>query len=68
MALVTTQLQREFIFDGRKLADPDPNQSIDEVRNFYSGKYPALNNASYEEEITGTTQRITFSAAAGTKG
>jgi PRTRC genetic system protein C len=61
-------LQRSFYLEGRKLADPDPSLSIEEVRNLYSGTYPALNNSSYETEVTETEQKITFSAAIGHKG
>ena len=50
MALKTMTLPREFILDGRKLADPNPSLSIEDVRTHYTGIYPALNNASYEEK------------------
>ncbi len=68
MALKTIALPRSFIFDGRRLADPDPSMSIDEVRAHYAGTQPALNNSSYEEEITNTEHKVTFSSAVGHKG
>lgn len=68
MALVTKTLRREFFLNGRRLADPNPAFSIDEVRDHYIREYPELNNASYREETTGESYRITFTAAAGTKG
>jgi len=68
MALMTVSMPREFILDGRKLADPDPALSIEEVRTHYSGIYPALNNSSYEEQLTDTKRSITFSTSIGHKG
>ena len=50
MALKIRTLQRDFFLDGRRIVDPNPALSIDEVRAHYAGTYPALNNASYEEE------------------
>ena len=68
MALKTMTLPREFILDGRKLADPNPSLSIEDVRAHYTGIYPALNNASYEEKLTDKAQTITFTASVGHKG
>ena len=68
MALTTTSLPREFSLDGRKLADPNPALSIEEVRTHYTGIYPALNNSSYEEEITGKARVIRFTTSVGHKG
>ena len=68
MALKTTTLPREFILDGRKLADPNPAMSIDEVRTHYTGIYPALNNSSCEEQLTERARTITFTTAIGHKG
>ena len=68
MALKTTTLPREFILDGRKLADPNPAMSIDEVRTHYTGIYPALNNSSYEEQLTERARTITFTTSIGQKG
>ena len=68
MALKTVTLPREFILDGRKLADPDPAISIEEVRIHYSGIYPALNNSSYEEQLTDRARLISFTTSIGHKG
>ena len=68
MALTTTTLPREFILDGRKLADPNPAMSVDEVRMHYTGIYPALNNSSYEEQLTERARTITFTTSIGHKG
>ncbi len=68
MALKTVTLPREFILDGRKLADPNPGLSIEEVRTHYTGIYPALNNASFEEQLTDRAQVVTFTTSIGHKG
>lgn len=68
MAIKTVTIPRTFYSSGRKLADPNPALSIEEVRTHYAGIYPELTNATFEEEITGTEHRISFSGAVGTKG
>ena len=69
MPLTTKALPREFYFDGgRRLADPDPSLSIEDVRAHYIGVHPGLNNASYEEAITDTAHKVRFTSAVGTKG
>lgn len=68
MALKTITLPREFVLEGRRLADPNPSLSIDDVRLHYTGIYPALNNASYEETISDRAHTITFTTAIGHKG
>ena len=68
MALKTIALPRTFYSSGRKLADPNPALSIEEVRTHYAGIYPELNNASFEVEVTGTEHKVTFSGAVGHKG
>jgi len=68
MALKTVTIPRTFYSSGRKLADPNPALSIEEVRTHYAGIYPELNNATFEEEITGTEHKITFSGSVGHKG
>jgi PRTRC genetic system protein C len=68
MALTPVTLPRTFYTAGRKLADPNPALSIEEVRTHYAGIYPELNNSSFEEDITGTEHKITFSTSIGHKG
>lgn len=68
MALKINSLQRSFYLDGRKIADPNPALSIEEVRAFYAGTYPELNNSSFTEEVTGTEHKVTFSNSVGHKG
>lgn len=70
MAITRSPLQRKFYFDNKPLADPDPNLSIEEVRRHYAGMAgnAALNNASYEEEVTDKVIKIKFTTAVGSKG
>ncbi len=68
MALKTISLPRSYYLDGRRLADPNPEFSVEEVRAHYAGIYPSLNNSTYEEELTDTERKITFSTSIGHKG
>ena len=68
MAVKTTTLRRNFYLNGRRIADPNPDLSIDGVRQFYVDTYPELNNASFTEEVTPTEHKVVFSAAVGHKG
>lgn len=61
-------LPRKFLFNGATLGDPNPNYSIEEVRNHFAGTYADINNASYEEEITEKAHVIRFTTAVGSKG
>jgi PRTRC genetic system protein C len=45
-----------------------PALSIEEVRTHYTGIYPALNNSSYEEQLTDRARTITFTTSIGHKG
>jgi len=42
--------------------------SVEEVRTFYTGTYPELNNSSYTEALTDTEQKVTFTSSVGHKG
>lgn len=68
MPLKVKQLNRAFFYDGHRLADPDPSLSVEDVRAHYAPMYPALNNASYTEEIADSVVKISFTTAVGTKG
>ncbi|RYG33365.1 MAG: PRTRC system protein C [Chitinophagaceae bacterium] len=52
MALETTKLKREFTFkkDGVQVTLPDPNPefTVDDVMQFYSGQYPELTTATLD--------------------
>ena len=65
----TTQLTREFRYNGVRLADPSPNFTLDQVRDFYANTYPEILNADIDgPNVEGTQQVYTFRRAVGTKG
>ncbi len=64
----TISLPRNFYVNGRRIADPNPDLPIDEVRTFLSGTYPELNNSSYTQESTQAEIKVTFSSSVGHKG
>ena len=73
MALEVRKLKREFKFkkDGTMVTLPDPNPefSLDEVMQFYSGQYPELTTASMEGPKTeGNTAVYSVKTTVGTKG
>ena len=41
----TDTLIREFKYNGARLADPSPEFSLDQVRDFYGNTYPEIVNA-----------------------
>lgn len=51
-----------------QLSDPNPEMSITEVADSYSGKYPELLNATHEQTQENGDLIITFKTVAGTKG
>jgi len=62
-------MTRVFKFNGMSLPDPDVHKTVEEVKEFYSGNYPALNNATVKEgEIEGENMVYNFVANLGTKG
>lgn len=64
-------LKREFRAVKRNLNLPDPNPdfTVDQVRDFYSATYPELVNASITgPEITDNSLKYEFSTIVGTKG
>ena len=71
--LVTTQLQRVFIFEDMgqqiKLADPEQSFSPQAVQNFYANTYPILTTATIEGPcIEDDTILYKFKSTIGTKG
>jgi PRTRC genetic system protein C len=64
-----TSLEREFVFDGRTLPDPNPNMSVEQVRDMYIPTHPEITTASVTgpETIDGKL-RYTFSRVIGHKG
>lgn len=63
------QLVREFTYNGIKLPDPNPDMSLEQVREVYSPAYPELITAAIEgPEIKGETLLYRFARAVGAKG
>lgn len=66
-------LPRAFYFkhggEELRLADPNPEWTVEQVMGFYSGTYPILTNAKQEgPEIKGDELRYEFMTTLGTKG
>lgn len=60
---------REFRYNAIALQDPNPNHTIEQVRDFYSTVYPEILNAAIEgPESVGNKVVYTFKRAVGTKG
>jgi len=62
------KINREFSYNGVKLADPDLGMTPEGVRDFYSAMYPEIITATIEgpEERNGKLV-YTFRKAVGTK-
>ena len=68
MALTISELKREFYFGDRKLVDPDPSKTPEQVAQFYAPQIPELNNASVSGPvIKNDIQTFNFSKVTGTK-
>jgi PRTRC genetic system protein C len=69
MSVKVTTLEREFIFDGHALPDPNPTLSVEQVREMYIPTHPEITTASITgpETVDGKL-RYTFSRAIGYKG
>jgi PRTRC genetic system protein C len=62
-------LERSFSFNGLTLPDPDDGMTTDQVRDFYAGTYPELNNAGIKGPVEQNNQAVyTFNIQTGTKG
>lgn len=62
-------LQRRFRYQGVVLPDPDPNMSVEQVRDLYVATYPDLATAAVEgpSPVDGWME-CTFTRAVGAKG
>jgi len=62
-------VEREFVYHGTTLADPNPKLSIEDVRSFYATQFPELTNAAITgPETVSDRLRYTFERAIGSKG
>lgn len=63
------QLEREFSYNGVRLADPLPSMPLTQVRDFYANVYPEIVSADIEgPKHVGNKTIYTFRRAVGTKG
>jgi PRTRC genetic system protein C len=64
------KLEREFSYNGLRLSDPNPNLTVEEVRNLYAATaYPELTTAAIEgPEAVGNKLIYRLTRAIGTKG
>jgi len=61
-------MSRVFVYDGREFLDPDPNMSIDEVRQSMTNFFPELANAETKQSKRDEDDIIEFQKRVGTKG
>ena len=62
-------IEREFVYHGSSLGDPNPKLSIEEVRSFYANQFPELTTATISgPETVGDRLRYRFERAIGSKG
>lgn len=62
-------VEREFVYHGASMADPNPKFSIEEVRSFYANQFPELTTAAISgPENVGDRLRYRFERAIGSKG
>jgi PRTRC genetic system protein C len=69
MAIRIERLERLFLFNGVKLPDPNPDFTVEQVRDMYVNTYPELATAAVEgpTPVNGSMQ-YTFTRAIGAKG
>jgi PRTRC genetic system protein C len=67
--LKTSSLPRGFVFNGSRVPDPDPQMSVDQVRDLLTPSHPEIATATMTgPEDTGTSLRYSCSRAIGSKG
>ena len=59
---------RIFIVDQREFPDPDPNLTIEEVRNMMASFFPELADATHTEKTREEDTLYEFQRKVGTKG
>lgn len=67
--LKVDSLEREFVYNGVKLPDPNADLSVEEVRDMYVPTYPELATAAVEgpSPVNGRMQ-YKFTRSVGVKG
>ena len=61
-------MARVFVYDGREFPDPDPQMSVDEVRQSMTNFFPELANADTKQSKRGEDDISEFKRRVGTKG
>jgi len=61
-------MARVFVYDGREFPDPDPEMSVDNVRQSMTNFFPELANAESSTTKRGDDDMIEFRRRVGTKG
>ncbi len=69
MALKVEVAEREFVFDGHTLPDPDSDMSVERVREMYMPTHPEITTAQVVgPEFVDGKMRYTFNRVIGHKG
>lgn len=67
--LTARALPREFFYNDARVPDPNPDLSVEQVRDVLTAAYPEIATAALSgPEDTGSALRFTFSRAIGSKG
>ena len=61
-------MARVFVYDGREFPDPDPQMSVDEVRQSMTNYFPELANAESKQSKRGDDDIFELKRRVGTKG
>ena len=61
-------MARIFVYDGREFEDPDPEMTVDQVKESLANFYGELTNATHTESARGDDTVYTFNKRVGTKG
>lgn len=61
-------MPRIFVYDGREFDDPNPNLSVDEVRQHMASYFPELSNAETKQSKREEDDIVEFKRRVGTKG
>jgi len=62
------QLKRVFDFDGKKLSDPNPDFTIEQVVHFYSAQYPQIVSSVPTQTLTDGIIEVKLEGKVGTLG
>ena len=69
MTLKTALLPREFVYNGAKIPDPNPEMTVEQIRDLLTAAYPEISTAAVSgPEDAGRCLRYTLTRAIGSKG